>query len=516
MIATLLGGIGLFLLGMVLLTEGLKAVAGDALRRWLARAVRGRVSAIASGAVTTALVQSSSATTVATIGFVGAGLFTFPQAVGVIVGANIGTTSTGWIVAGLGLQFTLSTVAMPLVGVGALMRVLAKDRWATAGMALAGFGMIFVGIDTLQVGMGHLADRVTPGSLPGSGIVGAVLMVALGFAMTVVLQSSSAAVTATLAAVYSGAIGLEQAAAMVIGQNVGTTMTALLAAIGGSTAARRTALAHVLFNVTVGVGAFALLPAFAAVASRVPHPETAAPMLIAGFHTAFNVLGGLAFLPWLGRFAHLIERLVPERGPRFTQGLDRSTRAMPSVAIEAVRHTLAGVAEAVQRIARNVVLPERGANGVPPDVLTRALDDTRTFLGSVRGEGESADEHQRHLNALHALDHLDRLWHACRHAPKTGAFTADPVVEAAAREIMAALDAWSPWLEAPDGPRPTLDLADVSTKQAERRRMHRTGVLDATAAGRINPADAAVALDAMRWLDRVAYHAWRTIHHLHP
>ena len=139
MIAGILGGVGLFLLGMVLLTDGLKAIAGDSLRSILARFTGGRVSSVVAGVTITLLMQSSSATVLTTIGFVSAGLLTFSQSIGVIFGANLGTTSIGWLVALLGLRFSISVVALPLVGIGAVMRLLTRGRMASVGLALAGF-----------------------------------------------------------------------------------------------------------------------------------------------------------------------------------------------------------------------------------------------------------------------------------------------------------------------------------------------------------------------------------------
>jgi len=240
----MLGGIGLFLLGMILMTDGLKTAAGNALRKALARFTGGPLSALLSGATLTALVQSSSATTLATIGFVSAGILTFEQAVGVVFGANLGTTSTGWLVSLLGFKVSIAAFALPMVGAGALANLLGRGRWRAAGLAVAGFGLIFVGIDQLQVGMAGLATRLDPSMLPGDNLAGRLALVGLGVLMTVVMQSSSAAVATTLAALHAGTIGLDHAAALVIGQNVGTTVTAGLAAIGASTAARRTALAH--------------------------------------------------------------------------------------------------------------------------------------------------------------------------------------------------------------------------------------------------------------------------------
>ncbi|HRP62814.1 MAG TPA: Na/Pi symporter, partial [Phycisphaerales bacterium] len=268
MIAQLAGGIGLFLLGMVLLTDGLKSLAGDALRGVLERFVRGPISGLAWGTGITALIQSSSATTLMTIGFVSAGLLSFNQSVGVIFGANLGTTSTGWIVSTVGLKLSMSAIALPMIGVGAVIRLLAPSgrgggfAWASLGIAIAGFGLIFVGIDTLQLGMSTLAERMNPADFPGPSLLGLPLLIIIGAVMTVVMQSSSAAVATTLAALHANAITLEQGAVLVIGQNIGTTVKAGLAAIGASIPAKRTAMAHVAFNVGSAVIALLALPVF--------------------------------------------------------------------------------------------------------------------------------------------------------------------------------------------------------------------------------------------------------------
>jgi Na/Pi-cotransporter len=194
----LFGGIGLFLLGMVLLTDGLKAFAGEALRRALMRFTGTPVKAFGSGALVTAMVQSSSATTVTVIGFVSAGLLTFPQAVGVVMGASLGTTGTGWIVAVLGLKISVGFYALPLVGIGAFLRLLARGRWKSFGTALAGFGLIFIGIETLQQAMQGIAGVFNFAKLPASGFLGHFLAMLIGMVLTLILQSSSAAVATTL------------------------------------------------------------------------------------------------------------------------------------------------------------------------------------------------------------------------------------------------------------------------------------------------------------------------------
>ena len=163
----------MFLLGMLLLTDGLKAAAGEALKGLLVRFTGRPASAFVSGMLVTALIQSSSATTLATIGFVSAGLLTFAQAVGVVIGGSVGTTMTGWLVSLLGLKLSVGKLALPLIGAGALMRLILKGRASATGLAIAGFGLIFVGTDTLQGGMAALSERVSPGGLPTASLMGA-------------------------------------------------------------------------------------------------------------------------------------------------------------------------------------------------------------------------------------------------------------------------------------------------------------------------------------------------------
>lgn len=217
-IIQLMGGIGIFLLGMSLMTDSLKAMAGESLRQWLGRFTGSPLKAMMSGIGFTLIVQSSTATTLATIGFVSAGVLSFAQAIGVIIGANIGTTSTGWMVALLGLKFSISSVALPMVGIGAMMKLLGKNSIALLGLTLAGFGLLFIGIDVLQIAMADFARQVDLSRWSDGSFRTQFLLVIIGIVMTILLQSSSAAITATLAALASGAIDLPQALALVIGK----------------------------------------------------------------------------------------------------------------------------------------------------------------------------------------------------------------------------------------------------------------------------------------------------------
>ncbi len=535
MIAGILGGIGIFLVGMILLTEGLKAAAGGALRGMLARVARGPASSIAAGVGVTALVQSSSATTLTTIGFVSAGLLTFTQAVGIILGANIGTTSTGWIVSLLGLKISISAIALPLVGAGALVRLLARGPRAELGLALAGFGLIFVGIDTLQIGMTGLAERFDPGSFPGATLGGRVLLVIIGVIMTVVMQSSSAAVATVLTALHAGTVSLEQTAYLVIGQNVGTTVKAALAALGASVPARRTALAHILFNLGAGALAVVLLPVLLPLSVRIAGEGDPA-VAIALFHTSFNLIGVAAILPFLGPFSRWVEGLIPERESLLTRHLDPSVTRIPEVAVEAARRAAGLGAFHLFREARSgrrapvPLLPLGRAPAPDPaepphieaSAVRSALLRIRSFLGQVHTPPDAGVEHARHLSVLHAVEHLERLSALLREDPELLAGASDePLNWARERaELVRLLGAWRPPptpLEEgspADGASLAPEFRRASAALADVRKRNRDELLQMAAAGEVSPEQAGEAVDRLKRADALGYHAWRAVHHL--
>ncbi|MEJ5248771.1 Na/Pi cotransporter family protein [Caldilinea sp.] len=514
---SLLGGVGLFLAGMILMSDGLKAAAGGRLQWFLERTTHTPLSAFLTGVALTALVQSSSATTITTIGFVSAGLLSFSSAIGVIIGANVGTTSTGWIVALLGFKLNVGAIALPFIGVGALMRLLLHGARASLGMALVGFGLIFVGIDFLQEGMGGLAHHIDLSPFSQPSLMNHLWLVLIGAVMTVLLQSSSAAVALTLTALNSGAIGLEQSAYLVIGQNLGTTVKAILAAMGASMPAQRTALAHILFNGVTGALTFFFAPMLLALAIAWSEfiGDSDPSVVIALFHTLFNLLGAALFLPFITPFARLIERLIPERGPVLTRHLDDSVLHLPEVATEAAARALTEIAavalkEAVH-LLHNGALDRAGEHRL--HLAQTAMDETSRFLGRIQYAGYDGEIFARRLALLHAGDHADRLIEACLESPSP---LYGEEVRTAAAQLAEALAPALDWLETRKGDASTLvqRLAQASTRQAEARRLQREQVLLETAAGRIQPDEAQRRLESMRWVDRVGYHAWRMMHHL--
>jgi len=336
----LAGGVGLFLLGMGLMTDGLKLAAGPALERILANSTETRLRALASGVAVTALVQSSSAVTVAAIGFVNAGLLNLSQALWVLFGANVGTTMTGWLVALVGLKFKIEALALPLIGVGMILRLSGeRDRRSALGMALAGFGVLFLGIDMLKDTFSGLS---TDFNLPaGTSVRDVLALVLIGIALTVLMQSSSASLAVALTAAQGGLITAEGAAAVVIGANVGTTVTALLAAIGATANAKRAAAAHILFNLLTGVVALLLLPwllTFIGALRDWLHLEAAPAADVALFHSVFNILGVVLIWPWSARLTRFLQtrfRSIEEElgRPRF---IDKTVLAVPALALDAL------------------------------------------------------------------------------------------------------------------------------------------------------------------------------------
>jgi phosphate:Na+ symporter len=518
MVLSIAGGIGLFLLGMLLLTDGLKAFAGDSLRRALLRFTKRPAAAFASGAAVTALVQSSSATTLATIGFVSAGLLTFGQAVGVLYGASLGTTSTGWLVSTLGLKLSIGKLALPFVAAGAVLRLSKRGRWSELGLALAGFGLIFIGIDTLQEGMETLAARIDPALLPSGGFWGPLLLMGVGAAMTVLMQSSSAAVATTMAALHTGAISFEHACALVIGQAVGTTSTALLAAIGASPAARRTAAAHVGFNLGSGLIAAALLPIFLRGIAWLQEHAGLAPgaVSLAAFHTSFILLGVLIYLPLTNRFVALIERLVPEKAEEgATRHYDESLLGVPSVALETVRQaTREMVFKMVKAIAeRRAGRADALTMGEVRKAMVHEVQESERFLARIPPVAGDRRAATLRLALLHAIDHLARLANSLPESPR-------PMKDPASVEAQRLADDALQRIGKCFAPGATLEdvesIAAIAGKLAELRRWHRKELLEATADSATEPAEALERLDAIRWLDTATYHLSRLALYLGP
>jgi phosphate:Na+ symporter len=329
-------GLGLFLLGMRYLSDGLQTIAGDKLRKLIGMVTNNRYMAAGVGTFVTCIIQSSSITTVMTVGFVNAGIMTLHQAIGVIMGANIGTTITGWI-----LVINLDKYGMPIMGVAALVYLFVKhEKVRYAAMAVMGIGMVFFGLQLMKDGFSpirHYPEFVAWFHKFDANTYFGVLKCALvGCILTLIVQSSSATLGITMGLAASGVIGFETAAALVLGENVGTTITAFLASLGTTTNGKRTAYAHIAFNALGVVWITSIFGIYIGVVRFVigHDPDTMVlvngvetfPYIqlgIAAVHTGFNVANTLLFLPFAGVLAALLTKVVPDKSvkvaPKYTK-----------------------------------------------------------------------------------------------------------------------------------------------------------------------------------------------------
>jgi phosphate:Na+ symporter len=504
---SLVGGIGLFLLGVHHLTEGLKSFAGDSLRRALQTLVAGRLSAVISGALVTVASQSSTATTLTVIGFVSAGLVSFQQAVGVIVGATFGTTSTPWLVAIFGFRVSVAAAALPMLGIGAFLWLIAKGRLRSLGAILAGFGLLFSGIEYLQTGMAGISWNLD--AIGGNGPGMRWILAGIGILMSIVMQSSSAAAATTLVALHAGSLTFQQACAMIVGQSVGTAATSALVAVGGGLAVRRAALAHIVYNLSVGILGMLLLGPIAAAADwvgyRLDDPDGV--LALAAFSSIFKFVGVAAFFPWLDRFSQLIVK-ISGRGVESAVSLLEPTLADAggAVALEAVWRAILEIAHgSVDAVRRR--LAGEAVNYDPP---VDAVRQTEQFLQSLSLETLDLGAIERRLVRLcHSLDHLARLHEDLRSVPPAVTDWQPPAGFAAGARAL------GEWLDAVRDPQAASDsalsaaLEAASNQLATERRAGRHAMLEDVALQRVPIASAHEALDTLIWADGTLHHAWR-------
>ena len=313
------GGLCLFLYGMKVMSDGIQRAAGNRLQRFLNFMTGNRFIAVLTGFAITAIIQSSSATTVMVVSLVNAGLLNLVQSIGVIMGANIGTTVTAWIVSLVGFSLNLSEIALPAVGIGFICGIV-KWKYRDMGDFILGFGLLFMGLDFLTRAMpalGNSFDFIT--RVSNMGFISHLIGMSVGLAMTLIAHSSSAATAIMLTMAYNGVISYEMAASMILGANIGTTIDAALASIGTKTNAKRAALVHVLFNVLGTCWALPLLKPLLALVDFIT-PGTIAgvvndpmvPTHLAMFHTVFNLTNTILFLPFVNYLAALVTFIIKD------------------------------------------------------------------------------------------------------------------------------------------------------------------------------------------------------------
>ncbi len=415
-VSNALGGMALFLLAMLMMTEGLKVFAGGSLKRLLEQWTSTPLRGVFAGMLVTGIVQSSSAVTVAAIGFVNAGVLTTRQALGVIYGTNVGTTMTGWLVSLVGFGFKIEAFALPILALGAALRLGARGkRHQGLGEALAGFGLFFLGLALLKEAFSGVAGAYGASLGDGAGAGNWPAAVLAGFLATVLTQSSSAAIAIILTAAAGGVLGIEPAAAAVIGANLGTTSTAALAVLRATPAAKRLALGHVAFNLITGIVALLLLPVLlhgVALLADTLDVEGSPAAVLALFHTVFNVLGVLLLLPLTSRLARWLEGLfrAEEEVLAHPQHLDATLAATPDLALAALQEELRRVRTIVVGLAREATGSQAGvvqhlaSRAQAVRALGAAIGE---FVGSVRTEvmpRTIADDLARGLRTARYLD----------------------------------------------------------------------------------------------------------------
>ncbi|HPF06063.1 MAG TPA: Na/Pi symporter [Spirochaetota bacterium] len=518
MTANIIGGVGLVLLGMAIMSEGLQSLAGDSVKKLLSRFTGNPLAGVMTGTGVTVLIHSSSATILATIGFVNAGLLSLPQAIGIIFGSNLGTTSTGWIVALVGFKFHISTFTLPLITVGALMKLFLKGKKTSIGMAIAGFGLLFLGADILQAGMRETGGFIQLTGYSFSSWHDRFILTGMGFLLTFLLQSSTVAIVTTLAALGSGAVTMEQAALLVVGLNTGKVYYGILGFIGASVAGKRSALVHIFFNLTTGVILFAFVDFFIPpVIKLCEYFGTSSPsIIICTLHTAFNLLGIMFWLPFYRPIALLMGRIIPEKGPVLTRFLDYRVATVPHVAVETARLTIVEVARVVLTAVRDLVVGEKTYSEAISSLgsVDVALNETRKYLSFVISSPDSNQVHSQHLDVIHAMEHLTRLVEACREFDNVCTTARSEYLRKLTLSQLGEFDLIIKWLDGETPEAPLHNVEHISAMFADIRRKKRTEMIGDIAQGGMNPDMGFEHLEAMRWIDRIAYHIWRSILHL--
>lgn len=440
----LMGGLGLFLFGMKIMSEGLQKVAGSRMRKILEALTKNRIVGALVGIAVTAIIQSSSATTVMVVGFVNAGLMSLVQSIGVILGANIGTTVTAQLIA-----FKITRYALPAIGVGVGLKLFAKSKtWNYFGEILLGFGLLFFGLSIMKSGFDPLKTSEEFRQI--FMVVGNnhLLGVLIGAVLTMIVQSSSATIGITIALASSGLLSFDASVALILGENIGTTMTANLAAVGTTLAARRTAFAHFLFNFLGVCYMLALFPLFLQFISAITPGDADfviqtqeqvariggeigdKPFIarhIANTHTMFNIVNTLIFLPLVGLLAKLSAVAIRGREEEVEfhlKYLDNRVLSTPPIALAQARSETRRMAKIAQEMVDETlnflqdndqkIIPGLEKKEALTDVLQKEITDFLVALSQKSMNQDASKEIASMMNMINDLervgDHCENLW----------------------------------------------------------------------------------------------------------
>ena len=343
----LLAGIGIFSFGMFMIEDSLKALSGKAFKRMIRSYTRGRIRAIASGTVSTAVLQSRAAVSLMVLAFVGAGIISMENAIGVIMGSNIGTTMTAWVIAMFGFKIKIEAFALPLIGIGGISLIFfrSSSRSFHACRFLIGFGFLFLGLDYMKTSVESLMQGLDMSTVPDYGLWFYLLA---GMVLTFLMQSSFASIAVVLTALHGRFIDFDMGAAMVIGANVGTTVTILLGSLGGIESQKRVGMSHLIFNAVTGVIAFLGIHGMIWFITIFIDINENGVMGLAFFHTLFNVMGVIIFFPFIGLLSRTLLKIIPDRKAVLTMYINNTPVEVPEAAAAALRKEVIHLLEECQ------------------------------------------------------------------------------------------------------------------------------------------------------------------------
>jgi phosphate:Na+ symporter len=335
----LLAGIGIFLFGIYLLEESIKLLSGRAFKAFIRKYTATPIKGILSGTIATALLQSSSAVMLMVLAFAGAGIMQLRNAISVIFGSNLGTTLTSWLVATLGFKIDIESISLPIIGIGGLGLIfLGKSgKWANFSKLLVGFGFLFMGLDYMKSSIDGIATHI---DFEVYRNYPAFFFLVAGFILTAIVQSSSAAMAIILSLLFSKILQFDQAAAMVIGTNMGTTITVFIGSINGPPVKKQISWSHFSFNFITGIITLIFLPFFTWLVLDIFNMKEEPVLALALFHTLFNVFGILLFLPFIPKFSKLLIQLVPEKKNNYQIHLPNLIAEVPEAGLKIFKDTL--------------------------------------------------------------------------------------------------------------------------------------------------------------------------------
>lgn len=442
-ILSLLGSLALFLYGMKIMSEGLEKFAGDRMRAILARMTKNRVMGVMTGILITALIQSSSATTVMVVSFVNAGLMSLAQAIGVIMGANIGTTVTAWIISAIGFKINIAAFAIPLLAIAMPLIFSSNSRKKSMGEFVFGFSFLFMGLSFLQaaatsLNIGTMVANLLAG-IPYDSFLTILIFVIVGALVTMVVQASAAtmAITLMLFDMKIPGFGFELAAALAMGQNIGTTITAFMASMTANTQARRAALAHMFFNV-FGVVFFLIIfyPACNAVSwfvENVMNVHSNEMYKLSAFHTAFNIANTLLLIGFVPQIQNLVCKVLPQKEQEDEYRLQYISAGLFSTAelsiLEARKeisnfaercHRMLGIVKDLFFIEKDADFAKQFARVAKYENITDSMEvEIATYLNKV-SEGRLSNESKGQIQRmLRQVDELESIGDACYNLGRT-------------------------------------------------------------------------------------------------